>query len=578
MAIPAERGTPDSWLSLGGGWYRYGPDGKLAPKGWLVTGSAPSGASGALGRYWIGEGGALLRSGLVDDPSAGWLAYATPAGEVVRGRWEDPSTGWVYLADNDGRLAGGQSGGWVVTGEYSNGALERYWVDPESHACEPGFSTEGWAHETRPHTGEVVRGRWEDPSTGYIYLADNDGCLLGGETGGWVVTGEFSDGSLERYWVDPKSHACQPGFSNAGWAHYTTASGAVLRGALQQGGSKLMADNDGRLAEGWVVTGAFTGSSLERYWFDEGRAVAGRLVGPSEGDASGYYAYALADGRILRGSLTREGVGVYLADNDGRLLGGLSGGWAVTGVFSGGQLQRYFVDPSSHAVRTGVFEVSAKEAPSLHGEFMGVNGKGYVVRNQCVKVNAQWYSTNNEGLLSIITSGKIGYQNPFGYYQLSANNVLTSHPGQGIFSYVSPSVIAPDASRSDCVEAFINRAYDYMGTSYIWDYACAPGVGVDCAGLVLQCMYAVGVDPVRYTPYDHYHTPGHDHYANDMRGDGKLQTVNLADRRRGDLICYAGHIGIYLGNDKIINAYPPQVQVQSIWDYGSVLGVKRLFV
>ena len=42
----------------------------------------------------------------------------------------------------------------------------------------------------------------------------------------------------------------------------------------------------------------------------------------------------------------------------------------------------------------------------------------------------------------------------------------------------------------------IEVAYEYLdaNTPYIWDYACAPGVGVDCAGLVLQCLYATGMD------------------------------------------------------------------------------------
>ena len=31
----------------------------------------------------------------------------------------------------------------------------------------------------------------------------------------------------------------------------------------------------------------------------------------------------------------------------------------------------------------------------------------------------------------------------------------------------------------------IQRAMEYLGTPYRWGYSCAPGVGVDCAGLVM---------------------------------------------------------------------------------------------
>ncbi len=570
-------GEPNTWL-LGsdGSWYWYGADGALAQKGWLVTDVSLTGST-ALGlqRYWLGDGGALVVSSLVDDAAAGWAAYATPDGYVVRGKWTDPSTGYVYLADNDGAL---EQAGWLVTSAYSSdGQLQRYWVDAEERACVPGLSSEGWDHYTTSE-GYVVRGSWTDSSTGYVYLADNDGAL---EQAGWLVTSAYSsDGQLQRYWVDADSRACEPGYSEDGWAHYTTAAGYVLRGAFETGGKKYYADNDGLLASGWVVTGDFTDGQLQRYWFVGGVAASSRLVGPSEGDDSGYYAWASSDGTVLRGVWDNGAGRVYLADNDGRLLGGLTGGWVVTSQFSSdGQLQRYYIDPDDHAARSGLFEVTEEESPELNGTFWGQADAGCVLRNGCILIDGGWYQADNEGLLVYLVTGKVGYQNPSQYYQLSAYSVVSSSPDAGIFSYVSPSLISPDSTRSACVEAFISRAYDYLGTTYIWDYACAPGVGVDCAGLVLQCLYAVGMDlDYNYTPYDHYYTEGHDQYANAMRNDSKFMTVSLDERQRGDLICYEGHIAIYLGGDAVINAYPPNVHVGSIWDYGEVLAVKRVFV
>ena len=75
-------------------------------------------------------------------------------------------------------------------------------------------------------------------------------------------------------------------------------------------------------------------------------------------------------------------------------------GWAVTGAFSGGQLQRYFVDPETHAARTGVFTISKKESPSLHGTFQGQRDTGYVVRNSYFSIDGQGYKTDNEGRIS----------------------------------------------------------------------------------------------------------------------------------------------------------------------------------
>ena len=83
-----------------------------------------------------------------------------------------------------------------------------------------------------------------------------------------------------------------------------------------------------------------------------------------------------------------------------------------------------------------------------------------------------------------------------------------------------------------------------------------------------------------YTPGDHYLTPGHDQYANAMANDPGFMTVAFEDRERGDLIFYDGHVGIYIGDDMIIDAYPDGggVQVRSMWHYPVNYIVKRPFV
>lgn len=178
------------------------------------------------------------------------------------------------------------------------------------------------------------------------------------------------------------------------------------------------------------------------------------------------------------------------------------------------------------------------------------------------------------------TPSKIGYQNDSRFFQVSSWNVWV--PGSGTFGYATPSRIAIDATREDCIETMIQRAMEYLGTPYRWDYSCAPGVGVDCAGLVMQALYATGMDLGYFTPYDHYYTPGHDHYANDMWYTDKFMHVGWGDRQRGDLVCWPGHIAIYLGNDQIIEAVSPVVGVRIasvyVWSgQKSIRGVLRPF-
>lgn len=174
----------------------------------------------------------------------------------------------------------------------------------------------------------------------------------------------------------------------------------------------------------------------------------------------------------------------------------------------------------------------------------------------------------------------IGYQNPGQFYQVSNRSVSIKNLGQGIFGYRTESRIPYNATRNQIVNAIVTRAMEYIGTPYIWDYSCAPGVGVDCSGLVMQALYAVGMDLSPMNPWDHYYTPGHDQYANYMRTDGRFKRVSFEERQPGDLILTKGHVSIYIGGDRIVEAYSPRVgvRVASVTSTMPILSVARPIV
>ncbi|WP_164514725.1 RICIN domain-containing protein [Bifidobacterium goeldii] len=180
------------------------------------------------------------------------------------------------------------------------------------------------------------------------------------------------------------------------------------------------------------------------------------------------------------------------------------------------------------------------------------------------------------GTLTWAGCGKKGWQNPAQYFQVSSCDVGV--PANGMFGYASPSRISMSATREQAIEAMISRAYDYLGTRYVWDYALQPGVGVDCAGLVMQSLYAAGMDLHEYNPTNHWYDPWHSHDANNMAADSRFKHVSLNERQRGDLIYWPGHIAIYLGNDQIIEANVPAVRINSLWAYGTPGGALRPFV
>ena len=244
-ASPAPAAAKRGWDVASDGSVRYyGDDGSLHT-GWLVDDSY---MDYGLQRYWFGVDGVMARSRLVDAADAGWWAYATARGYVVRGRYVDPSTGYVYLADNDGRLA---SPGWVVSDAYGQG-LQRYWVDAGRHAAVVGYFQVGekWYYGTS--NGYVLRGK-SRVGAGML-IADNDGLLIENYYGeGWVVTDQF-DGEMQRYRID---YSCDGhlgahlGLFSLGDKQYYGRYdyGYVVRNVVYTApdGSKYYGDNDGVL-------------------------------------------------------------------------------------------------------------------------------------------------------------------------------------------------------------------------------------------------------------------------------------------------------------------------------------------
>ena len=398
------------WQQEGENYVYYGVDGTKS-SGWLVTDEAINGTSSGLQRYWLGDKGegVSLRADCFEAVINGvksWF-FRTDKGYVARGKYEyvNPEDGktYFYLADNEGRLEGP---GWVVTNEYeADGSLQRYWVDADAHAAVEGYSEDGWAHYTTEE-GYVLRGGrdFEDGR----YWADNDGRVA---RNGWVVTGDFTGGALERYWAGSKGAFRADGLFDTGLGYWSYAKGdtTILRGRLPFVGEDgktyvYLADNDGRLAgPGWVVSDAY-GQGLQRYWVDA--TTHGAKTGYFVAEGSAYF--GTEAGYVLRGTkrfeLSSSGKFVQVADNDGKLIENfVSGaGWQVTGAMTEGALQRYYLtsfDGHLYA-EVDLFEADLAGKKSL---FYGDEATGYVARNERVSVNGKTYTSDNDGRLIVAT-------------------------------------------------------------------------------------------------------------------------------------------------------------------------------
>lgn len=467
-----------------------------------------------------------------------------------------------------------------------------------------------------------TRDHWEKTEDGVFYVSAD-----GQPYRGWkLISGLW-------YWLDPaKGGAMATGPAEVEGTWYVfSSSGALSSGWVRKDGEWYYGASGGKMVRGWVKGSAWYYTDPE-----SGRMLTGAVeidgksywLDPANGGAcarsawvempGGFLSYAANDGvlcmAVKDGVLYKDatftevlsgwvdcGDDRLYADSQGHVLTGwqrIDENWYLfdsNGIMHRGWYWNgsayYYLDKSNGIMRTGWVS-------DLGSWYWLDSDNGGAMATGWKKVGQSWYylNPNNGGRMvtgSLMIDGYIrtfnsdgsciywGYQNPSNYYQVSSKSVTIPHLGQGIFGYRTESRISVSATRDECVNAMITRAYDYVGTTpYIWDYSCAPGVGVDCAGLVMQCLYATGMDLGRYTPWDHYYTPGHDHYANDMWNDPKFKHLDFSQRRRGDLICYNGHIAIYLGNDQIIEAASPRygVRVHSVYVGYPIKGVLRPFV
>ena len=85
--------------------------------------------------------------------------------------------------------------------------------------------------------------------------------------------------------------------------------------------------------------------------------------------------------------------------------------------------------------------------------------------------------------------------------------------------------------------AIVAEARTYLGVPYRWGGTSRNGI--DCSGLTRACHQAVGISIPRV--------------SGDQRYAGR-SVDGLSNALPGDIICYPGHVGIYIGNNMMIHA------------------------
>ena len=109
-------------------------------------------------------------------------------------------------------------------------------------------------------------------------------------------------------------------------------------------------------------------------------------------------------------------------------------------------------------------------------------------------------------------------------------------------------------------QAIVDYACQFIGNPYVWGGTSLTD-GADCSGFVQSVFAHFGISLPR-TTYDQINAG---------------VEVSYDQAMLGDLICYDGHIGIYIGNGQIVNAQNPEQGIGiSPATYTTILSVRRI--
>ena len=108
--------------------------------------------------------------------------------------------------------------------------------------------------------------------------------------------------------------------------------------------------------------------------------------------------------------------------------------------------------------------------------------------------------------------------------------------------------------------AVANYACQFVGNPYVYGGTSLTG-GADCSGFVMAVYAAFGI--------------GLPHSSSAMCDVG----YGVSDMQPGDIICYSGHVGIYIGNNTIVHASNPSggIKYTSPVNYRPIIAIRRIF-
>lgn len=219
---------------------------------------------------------------------------------------------------------------------------------------------------------------------------------------------------------------------------------------------------------------------------------------------------------------------------------------------------------AEEAARAEAERIAAEQAAAEAAE----NEQGYTENGESENYSENYgedYSENggspdyNEDYSSETgETGDSGYTGETGDYGNNEESDNSEYSGSETTTDTSSNTATSSGSGGSSV---VDYAKQFVGNPYVWGGTSLTS-GADCSGFVQSVYNNFGVSLPR-TSYE-------------QQNAGR--EVSYSEAQPGDLICYGGHVAIYMGNGKIVHASNSRdgIKVSDNAAYRTILSVRRL--